>query len=341
MEPRVANYRCPAANRPLVKSMSPVIQVQELRKTYRTGWFGRRRIDALKGLTLAVHPGEIFGLLGPNGAGKTTFIKILLGIARKTAGQAALLGHRAGERRSRREVGYLPENLRIPRYHNAISALDFYGQLSGMAPSEIRMRGAQLLETVGLKDRARDNIAQYSKGMLQRLGLAQALLHRPRLLILDEPTDGLDPVGRAQVRGLLQQFKADGHTVFLNSHILQEVELICDRVAILDRGLVRFVGPVHELTKQLNEGQARNIILTAELQCDAAQLESQLASWTVQSCQPNGLRQYQVVVQLAEQSDLDRFVDELRSAKISILQLTRKRVTLEDAFLSLLAEPPK
>lgn len=319
--------------------MAAVIQVQDLKKTYRTGWFGSRRIEALKGVSLTVQPGEIFGLLGPNGAGKTTFIKILLGIARRTSGEASLLGHRAGDRISRLNVGYLPENLRIPRYHNARTAIDFYGQLSGMQPAEIRSRGDRLLETVGLLDRARDNISQYSKGMLQRLGLAQALLHRPQLLMLDEPTDGLDPVGRAQVRTLLQEFKSEGHSVFVNSHILQEVELICDRVAILDRGVVRFVGTVQELTQQLTQGTGQKLTATVELSCSHAQLEKQLANWTVSSVQTIGPDQFQIVIQFSAQNDVDRFVDQARAAQISILQLSRKRLTLEDAFLTLLAEP--
>jgi ABC-2 type transport system ATP-binding protein len=284
-----------------------------------------------------VHPGEIFGLLGPNGAGKTTFIKILLGIARKTSGEAMMLGHRAGVRFSRREIGYLPENLRIPRYHTARSALDFYGQLSGMPPREIRLRGDKLLELVGLLERARDNISQYSKGMLQRLGLAQALLHQPRLIILDEPTDGLDPVGRAQVRTLLQRLKDEGHTVFLNSHILQEVELVCDRVAILDHGELRFVGAVDTLREQLSGDCEKDFELTVEVRGEKSRLMSAMAQCSIQSWQPTSPSQYQVVVRFQDQQRVDQFVDGLRAAEISILNLQRQRLTLEDAFLKLLA----
>jgi ABC-type multidrug transport system ATPase subunit len=223
-----------------------VIEVDGLRKTYREGWIRRRSLEVLKGLSFTVGPGEIFGLLGPNGAGKTTFIKILLGIVRASGGTASLLGHSAGSRRGRRHVGYLPENLRIARHHTGHSALDYYGWLSGLPLRVVRSRASELLPLVGLAQRAGDPVSKYSKGMLQRLGLAQALLHDPQLVILDEPTDGLDPVGRSHVRNVLQQLKQRGKTVFVNSHILQEVELICDRVAILDKGLLRYVGPVHE-----------------------------------------------------------------------------------------------
>lgn len=321
--------------------MNSVIEVHELKKTYRIGWFRRRRLEALKGISLNVRAGEIFGLLGPNGAGKTTFIKILLGIAKRTSGSVALLGHRAGDRISRREIGYMPENLRIPRYHTAVTALNFYGQLSGLSPATIRRRSAEMLEVVGLKERARDNIAQYSKGMLQRLGLAQALLHKPRLLILDEPTDGLDPVGRAQVRSILHQFKQDGHTVFVNSHILQEVELICDRVAILDHGTERFVGTVSELTRQLMEQQPHDLAVNFELRGNAERVEPILSRHGVRDWQTTAVDHFHAVAKLDQQSKVDLLVDDLRREGVSILQMTRKGVTLEDAFLSLLSQEAK
>ena len=168
--------------------------------------------------------------------------KLLLGIVRKTRGEAHLLGRPAGDRRGRRAIGYLPENLRIPRHHTAFTALGLYGQLSGLSTAEIRKRRGPLLKLVDLKDRASDSVKKYSKGMVQRLGLAIALLHDPQLLFMDEPTDGLDPTGRAKVRQVLQRLKGEGKTIFLNSHLLQEVEMVCDRVAILDRGVLRGIG---------------------------------------------------------------------------------------------------
>ena len=224
------------------------VTVRDLAKVYRGGLF-RKRVQALNGVSLDVPRGEIFGLLGPNGAGKTTLIKILLGIVRRSSGSASVLGHVAGDRRGRRSIGYLPESHRIPHHLTGNTALEYYGQLSGMPLAEICAKRDGLLDTVGLGKWGRTPVKNYSKGMQQRLGLAQAMLHDPDLLILDEPTDGVDPVGRAEIRDVLFQLKDRGKTVFLNSHLLQEIELVCDRVAILHAGLVRHVGPVRELTE--------------------------------------------------------------------------------------------
>ncbi len=223
------------------------IDIQALRKVYREGLFGRS-VSALRGVSFHVNRGEIFGLLGPNGAGKTTLIKVLLGIVRKSAGEARLLGRPAGDRLGRRQVGYLPESHRIPAHHTGNTALEYYGALSGLSSSQIRRRRPELLRTVGLAEWGRAPVKSFSKGMLQRLGLAQALMHDPEMLILDEPTDGVDPVGRKEMRTLLQRLKAEGKTIFINSHLLQEIELVCDRVVILVRGEVQRAGAIQELT---------------------------------------------------------------------------------------------
>jgi len=214
----------------------PIIETSGLSKIWRSGLFRRKRFQALNGVTLQVPQGSIYGLLGPNGAGKTTLIKILLGIISRSAGTASVLGHPAGSMAARQQIGYLPENHRLPRHLSANTALEYYGSLSGMTMSQIRAARPVLLEQVGLKGRERERVSGYSKGMLQRLGLAQAMLHKPRLIVLDEPTDGVDPVGRREIRDVLRQLAADGHTIFLNSHLLQEIELICDQVAILNKG---------------------------------------------------------------------------------------------------------
>ena len=169
---------------------------------------------------------------------------------RKTAGNASLLGHVAGDRAGRREVGYLPENHRIPRHLTGNSALSYYGGLSNLSMAEVNRKRPELLERVGLADWGKTSVRKYSKGMLQRLGLAQAMLHDPQLLILDEPTDGVDPVGRSEMRKVLQTLKEDGRTIFINSHLLQEVELICDRAAILVQGTLRRVGMIEEITSR-------------------------------------------------------------------------------------------
>jgi ABC-type Na+ transport system ATPase subunit NatA len=208
-----------------VSETTAAIAIHDLEKIYRHGLFGRKKIPALKGVSLEVPPGEVFGLLGPNGAGKTTLIKVLLGIVRKSSGSATL---RPAEI-ARRQVGYLPEHHRIPHHLTGDTALEYYGSLSGMSQSEIRRRRPDLLKRVGLATWGKTPVKKYSKGMLQRLGLAQAMIHDPQLLILDEPTDGVDPVGRAEIRDVLSELRRQGKTVFLNSHLLQEVELVCDR----------------------------------------------------------------------------------------------------------------
>jgi ABC-2 type transport system ATP-binding protein len=208
------------------------------------------RIEALKGVTLQVKRGEIFGVLGQNGAGKTTLIKVLLGITSATEGEAKLLGEPAGRTAVRQRVGYLPEDHRFPDYHTGYSLLDFYGALLNVPGSVRRKRIPEVLEVVGLAGRMHYKIRTYSKGMKQRVGLAQALMHNPEVIFLDEPTDGVDPVGRREIRGVMQNLKKDGTTIFLNSHLLGEVELICDRVAILQRGEVIREGDIATLTRQ-------------------------------------------------------------------------------------------
>jgi ABC-2 type transport system ATP-binding protein len=313
----------------------PAIEVQKLSKAYAQSWWRRRCRQALQDVTLRVERGEIFGLLGPNGAGKTTFVKTLLGIVRPSAGGAQLLGHAAGSRLALKQVGYLPENLRVPPYHTANTALDFYGRLSGMSRRGTRQRRAELLAEVGLADRANESIRKYSKGMLQRLGLAQALLHDPDLLILDEPTDGLDPVGRSQVRATLVRLRQAGKTVFLNSHILQEVELVCDRVAILDQGQIRFVGPVTDVVSRAST----HIELTLEVKGDPQWIRQALADRVLSGWDElaNGL--IRVHTRAGNQTEIDQLVDELRRGGCSIAALVPRRMTLEDAFLQLLQQP--
>jgi ABC-2 type transport system ATP-binding protein len=315
-------------------SESAAIEIEDLRKTYRDGLIFRKSFQALRGISFRVQPGEIFGLLGPNGAGKTTFIKVLLGIVRKSGGRATVLGERAGSRAARRRIGYLPENLRIPRHLNANTALEYYGGLSGLARSDVRARRDHLLESVGLADRQRDAVRKYSKGMLQRLGLAQALLHAPELLFLDEPTDGLDPIGRSHVRNVLRELKAAGKTVFLNSHLLQEVEMVCDRVAILDRGVLRSVGSLAEIAPKQLEG----VDLVLELAGDPQAIQRALVDRTVPHREQRGDR-WQITVRLTDQAAVDTCIDDLRRQQVSIVGLSRHRVTLEDAFLNILAQP--
>jgi ABC-2 type transport system ATP-binding protein len=313
---------------------SPAINVQQLQKKYSLGWFGKKSFHALKGIDLQVRPGEVFGLLGPNGAGKTTLIKILLGIVRSSSGSAQVLGLTAGCRQARRQIGYLPENLSFPAHHTSNSAMKLFGRLSSIPEGVITSRSKELLRMVGLEGREGELVRRYSKGMRQRLGLALALLHDPQLLVMDEPTDGLDPLGRSEIRYLIGQLKQQGKTVFLNSHILQEVELICDRVAILANGLVRGVGTPAELTEQFQSGVSKiRLELRGAIENIRETLGELAQSDSQQSTQlPNG--NWLVTYSAGTQDEVDRLIDRLRAHQISICKLDRTQLTLEEIFLT-------
>jgi ABC-2 type transport system ATP-binding protein len=225
---------------PSTNSDSPAIHTVELAKRYG-------KTVALAGLTMTVPRGEVFGFLGPNGAGKTTAVKLLLGLTGPTSGEGFVLGAPIGDRAARRRIGYLPELFRYQGWLSAREVLALHCELAGLPRSSWRSEIAHALETVGLAERAGDRVGTFSKGMQQRLGLGVALLGRPELVLLDEPTSALDPVGRQDVREILLELKARGTTVFLNSHLLSEVEKVCDRVAVVDRGRVIAIGTLDEL----------------------------------------------------------------------------------------------
>lgn len=311
---------------------SPAIEVQSLKKTYRQGLFKKLEIEALKDVSFSVERGSIFGLLGPNGAGKTTLIKVLLGLVRRTDGDAKLLGKPAGHRSGRACVGYLPEHHRIPRHLTGNSALNYYGGLSGMSPAQINRQREVLLERVGLADWGKTSVKKYSKGMLQRLGLAQAMLHEPEVLILDEPTDGVDPVGRTEMRAILQRLKHEGKTVFINSHLLQEVELVCDRVAILSGGLLQKIGTVEELTAS-EKSEVRFTVHGDEATVRQAVATLELSDWAPLSSNRIGLK-----IAAEDQDTVNQAIDLLRAAEIDILSVVPARNSLEEAFLGVVTK---
>ncbi len=312
--------------------LESAIEVSGLRKVYKSGLFAQKRFQSLAGVDLHVQRGEVFGLLGPNGAGKTTLIKILLGIIRPSGGQATVLGERAGSKAARQHIGYLPENLNFASHQTAIRAMKFYGRLSRLDETTIRKRSAELIELVGLKGRDRELVTRFSKGMRQRLGLAQAMLHDPDLLIMDEPTDGLDPVGRSQIRQLITLLKERGKTVFLNSHILQEVELVCDRVAILVAGQLRGIGRPRDLSEQFHGSLGERV--TLELSGEATSLE-QFAKTTTGEFMPMPNGRCTLALSVENQSEVDQLIDRLRQAQISLFKLERTRPSLEQVFLSM------
>ena len=293
----------------------PIIETRDLAKDYG-------RIRALKGVSLSVERGEIYGLLGQNGAGKTTLIKILLGITRGWEGAAFALGQPAGTVAVRRRVGYLPEDHHFPDYHTAASLLNFYGELLGVPRVERRRRVPEALEKVGLRGRMHSKIRTYSKGMKQRVGIAQALFHDPDLIILDEPTDGVDPVGRKAIRGLLERLKAEGKTIFINSHLLGEVELICDRVAILERGQMIREGGVDDLTRQRG-------LFVLGLAPGEVLPQDELAQKGYQTAYDEPYWE----IELSDGQSIDPIVDLVRARGLHLRHLVEKRQTLEDLFL--------
>lgn len=231
----------------MTAAAGPVIDIADLRKRYG-------RVEALAGLTMTVQPGEVFGFLGPNGAGKTTTVKLLLGLARPSGGHGTLLGAPLGDREARRQVGYLPELFRFQPWLRAREVLVLHADLIGLPATGRARTFEDTLGLVGLADRANSAVGGFSKGMQQRLGLGVALLGDPALVILDEPTSALDPIGRMDVRGILRMARDRGAAIFLNSHLLSEVEQVCDRVAIVDRGKVVAEGT---LAAVLGEQQTR------------------------------------------------------------------------------------
>jgi ABC-2 type transport system ATP-binding protein len=288
------------------------------------------RIEALKGVDITVQRGEIFGLLGQNGAGKTTLVKMLLGITRPTAGAARLLGAPAGDAAVRRRVGYLPEDHHFPDYHTGYSLLDFYGALLNVPRRQRRLRIPEVLGSVGLVGRMHYKIRTYSKGMKQRVGIAQALFHDPEVIFLDEPTDGVDPVGRREIRKLLQGLKQQGKTIFVNSHLLGEVELMCDRVAILQAGRLIRSGSIATLTQQKG-------MFTIGL-APGQEFPTKEAANLGYEVEPSGDFW---AVQVTDGQNIDPIVDLVRARGLSLRHLIEKRQSLEELFMETVvaAEP--
>jgi ABC-2 type transport system ATP-binding protein len=301
------------------------IETSDLAKVYRSRW-KRREVRAVDGISLNVARGSTFGLLGPNGAGKTTFVKMLLSAVRPTRGNALIFGRNAREPEARRPIGYLPENHRFPTYFTGSGMLDFYAALSGMESGARRKRIPEMLELVGLEQWGSVRIGKYSKGMLQRLGLAQALIHSPSMLILDEPTDGVDPVGRMQIREVLTRCEEKGATIFINSHLLAEVELFCREVAILDKGKVALSGKMQDLTA--GKGYRLTVGETPEALVEAVRAKA------TSMASRNGF----VDFQFATRQSANEAVDLLRAQRCEIESLAPTTSTLEEVFVRTVAK---
>jgi ABC-2 type transport system ATP-binding protein len=309
--------------------MTTLIEVSGLRKQYRSS-FGKAKITALDGIDFTVSEGEMFGLLGPNGAGKTTTVKILLGLTHATAGSASVCGLPVKNPESRRHVGYLPEGHKIPNYLTARQALSIFGRMSGMDSARIQERIPVVLDQVRMGQWIDVRIKKYSKGMTQRLGLACALIHQPKLLLLDEPTDGVDPVGRREIRDLLRdEAKNNGTAVLLNSHLLSEIELTCDRVAVLRNGKVAAFGSVEELTRT-----------QATYKMVAAPMDESLVSAFRESGAGVERVNGHMVLSVSDLGHLNALVDQLRARGGMLSELSPVRSTLEDVFVDLVRADP-
>ncbi len=299
------------------------IVIEDLTKSYASGWPGRPPFVALDGLSLTVGRGEIFGFLGPNGAGKTTTLKILMGLVRATSGAAFLLGQPAGDVVTRRRIGFLPESPYFYDYLTAEEFLGFYGQLAGLGRAVIAERVTDLLSLVGLVDARARQLRKFSKGMLQRIGLAQALIHDPELVILDEPMTGLDPVGRKQVRDLILSLRDRGKTIFFSTHILHDVEMICDRVGIVMKGRLVASGRVDELVRQDHTQSVE--IVCQQIKVEGNAFIHSLATRVLQQGQ-------QCLIVLPTSDAVDAMVGEIRRQGGRLLSVTPHKASLEDLY---------
>ncbi|MDT7857549.1 ABC transporter ATP-binding protein [Rubrivirga sp. S365] len=310
-----------------------VLRTAGLAKTYG----GRTPVEALRPLDLEVGPGETFGLLGPNGAGKTTLVKLLLGLVRPTAGEATLLGRPVSDADARREVGYLPEGHRFPPFLTGRETLGLFARVGGVDADKRARRAPALLDLVRLGGAADRKVGTYSKGMLQRLGIAQALMNRPRLVFLDEPTDGVDPVGRREIRELIETLRDDGVTVFLNSHLLSEVERVCTRVAILKDGALVREGTVDDLTRV---GRAWRL-LTTPLPPPTAEALGGVVD-PDPAPRADGLALAHVVV--PDRGALGAVLDRLRADGVDVEAVEPVRQSLEELFVEVVTHddaPPR
>ncbi len=291
------------------------VETHELRKEY-----GAK--VAVESLTLTVRQGEVFGFLGPNGAGKSTTMKMLMGLVFPTSGTMSLIGRPIGDVAVKRRAGFLPEQFRFHEWMQAGEFLDFHGQLYGMRAAERRRRIPDVLELVGLAGEGRNRLKTFSKGMLQRIGLAQAVMNNPALVFLDEPTSALDPVGRREVRDVIGRFRSQGMTVFLNSHILSEVEQVCDRCAIIDRGRVVRLGTMQEL-------------LAEELTVDITLDGIAPAVWNALSPDMTliGTTERTLTLRVPDEERIPPLVDRLVAAGAKVYAVAPHRRTLEDVFM--------
>lgn len=302
------------------------IEIDNLTKSYPVGFWKKQLRPALKGLSLSVERGETFGFIGPNGAGKTTTLKLLMGIIFPTSGSACILGKDIADAEIKKKIGFLPEQPYFYDYLNPSEILDYYACLSGVPATERKKRIPELLERVGLADSARKQLRKFSKGMLQRVGVAQAIIHDPEVIFLDEPMSGLDPIGRHEIRELIQGLKDAGKTIFFSTHILSDAEALCDRVAVVHKGELRGIGVMSELRSSIG-GKTEVIWEGSGAVPRVAQLlmESHVTGELVRAT--------------VASENLDKLLERLREHQGRLISVTPLHGTLEQYFLSRTSEP--
>jgi ABC-2 type transport system ATP-binding protein len=305
---------------PLDHSNKFAIQTQNLRKVFKNK-------VAVGNLSLSVRRGEIFGFLGPNGAGKSTSIKMLLGLVKPSGGEAFVLGAPAGDVEVRRNIGFLPEDFRFYQWLTAAELLELHGRLSGVPPNTLRDRVPVLIDLVGLTPHRNKRLQEFSKGMLQRVGLAQALVHEPELIFLDEPTSGLDPMGRRLVRDIIRAQRERGATVFLNSHLLSEIEITCDEVVFIRDGEV----VTSRDLRTRNAEEVRVVVRARKLTQEAV---SGLAPWSTSAL----LEEELLTLTTRSQDVLPDILRHLVAAGADVYQFTPQRLSLEDLFMKIMGE---
>ncbi|MGA8860961.1 MAG: ABC transporter ATP-binding protein [Candidatus Sulfotelmatobacter sp.] len=298
----------------------PAIEILGLEKTYMVGFWRKQPKCALSPLHLTVEDGEIFGFLGPNGAGKTTTLKLLMGLVFPTGGSARILGREWTDPSVKAQIGFLPEQPYFYDYLTAHELLEYYGQLSGVPAKQRKQRVEQVLQQVGLRDVKGVQLRKFSKGMLQRVGIGQAILHDPKLVFFDEPMSGLDPMGRREVRDLMEQLKHEGKTVFFSTHILSDAEALCDRVAIIHRGELRGVGAIEDLTSSV-QGKVEVIWQGAQVPASIKALGAEI------HVTPDRVRA------IIDESQQDAVIDALRREHQRLIAIIPVRTSLEAYFV--------
>lgn len=300
------------------------LETEDLSKVYKSL---RGRVRALEPLDLKVEAGKVFGLLGSNGAGKSTFVKTILNICKPTTGRAQILGVNSRNPAARAQVGYLPEGTHFPRYLTGKQVCEYFGRLRGLSGARLKEEVQRTVHLVGMTEWCDKKVTQYSKGMKQRIGLAQAMLGEPRMIILDEPTDGVDPQGRHEIRDVILRLAKQGVTIFLNSHLLVEVEAVCDEVAIMFQGRVLQRGPVAEITEKMSmrDGKMHLRIRTGDLPSELPNLKGDVTRID------GGLD-----VAVPDREEVPALIDALRDAGIKIYEVQQHHASLEEAFLDIM-----